>query len=61
MQKLRASSEVLKVSDLLTNLASKYCVDKGVGNYPSPTFYNVPEIRYPQSFTPFYNQHLEQR
>jgi len=47
------------VSDLLTDLASKYCLDKGTGNYPSPTFYNVPEIRYPQSFTPFYNQHLE--
>ena len=47
------------MSDLLTDLASKYCVDKGTGNYPTPTFHNVPEILYPQSFTPFYSKHLE--
>jgi len=44
--------------DKLTELASKYCIDKGVGNYPTPSFQNVPVIQYPQSFTPFYDKFL---
>jgi cephalosporin hydroxylase len=47
------------VKDILTELASKYCVDKGIGGYPKTTFNNVPSISKPHGFTPFYSKHFE--
>tara|TARA_S200002703_G_scaffold160092_1_gene176971 strand:- start:16733 stop:17437 length:705 start_codon:yes stop_codon:yes gene_type:complete len=47
--------------DLLTELADKYCLDKGTGNNPEKTFLDVCRIKNPHSFTPFYNTHLFER
>lgn len=44
--------------DLMSQLCSKYSLDKGIGNYPSKTFGSVPKIDKPHGYSRFYNKHF---
>jgi hypothetical protein len=48
----------LNYDDELSQLCSKYCLDKGMGNYPTPTFGNVPPVLIPHGYSKFYHKYL---
>lgn len=45
--------------DYMTKLCSKYCLDKGCGNYPDKTFGGVPRIVRPHGYSRFYNKYFK--